>query len=68
MFLTLQIDQQTDGRFLAAIFDLPGGLAYGATHDEAFARVQAQALRVLVDRLETGEPTPSFLPLDFRTA
>ena len=68
MFLTLEIDQETDGRFLAAIPDLPGVLAYGATHDEAVARVQALALRVLADRLENGEPAPSLLPLDFRAA
>ena len=68
MFLTLEIDQETDGRFIAAIPDLPGVLAYGATHDEAVARAQALALRVLADRLENGEPAPSLLPLDFRAA
>ncbi len=68
MFLTLEIDQETDGRFLAEIPDLPGVLAYGATRDEAVARVQALALRVLADRLENGEPAPSLLPRDFRAA
>ena len=68
MFLTLEMDQETDGRFIAAIPDMPGVLAYGATHDEAVARVQALALRVLADRLENGEPAPSLLPLDFRAA
>ena len=68
MFLTLEIDQETDGRFIAAIPDLPGVLAYGTTHDEAVARAQALALRVLADRLENGEPAPSLLPLDFRAA
>ena len=68
MFLTLEMDQESDGRFIAAIPDMPGVLAYGATHDEAVARVQALALRVLADRLENGEPAPSLLPLDFRAA
>lgn len=68
MFLTLEIDQETDGRFLAEIPELPGVLAYGATRDEAVARVQALALRVLADRLENGEPAPSLLPRDFRAA
>ena len=35
-----------------------GVLAYGATRDEAVARVEALALRVLADRLEHGEPVP----------
>ena len=68
MFLTLEIEQETDGRFIAAIPDLPGVLAYGATHGEAVARAQALALRVLADRLENGESAPSLLPLDFRAA
>ena len=62
----LEIDQETDGRFLAAISDLPGVLAHGATHDVAVVRVQA--LRVVSERLENGEPAPSLLPLDFRAA
>ena len=68
MFLTLDVERETDGRFLAEVPDLPGVLAYGATEQEAVARVQALALRVLADRLESGEPAPSLLPLDFRAA
>jgi predicted RNase H-like HicB family nuclease len=68
MFLTLDIEREVDGRYLAAIPELPGVLAYGATQDEAIARAQALALRVFADRLENGEPAPSMLPLDFRAA
>lgn len=68
MFLTLEIDREDDGRFIAEVPDLPGVLAYGATQDQAVARAQAMALRVIADRLENGEPTPSLLPLDFRAA
>ena len=35
--------------------DLPGVLEYGATRDEAVARAEALALRVIADRLEHGE-------------
>lgn len=68
MYLTMEVEQETDGRFLAEVPDLPGVLAYGATEQEAIARVQALALRVLADRLENGEPAPGLLPLDFRAA
>lgn len=68
MFLTLAIEQEADGRFIAEVPDLPGVLAYGATSEQAVARAQALALRVLADRLENGEPVPSLLPLDFRAA
>lgn len=68
MYLTLEVEQEADGRFLAEVTDLPGVLAYGTTESEAVARAQALALRVLADRIENGEPTPSLLPLDFRAA
>jgi len=68
MFLTIEIEQEEDGRFIAEVPDLPGVLAYGATQEQAVARAQALALRVLADRLENGEPAPSLLPLDFRAA
>ena len=68
MNLTLEVDRESDGRFIAEGPDLPGVLAYGTTQEEAVARAQALALRVLADRLENGEPAPSLLPLDFRAA
>lgn len=68
MYLTLELDREEDGRYLAEVPDLPGVLAYGATAAEATARAQALALRVLADRIEHGEPAPNLLPLDFRAA
>jgi predicted RNase H-like HicB family nuclease len=68
MYLTLELDREDDGRYIAEVLDLPGVLAYGATREEATARAQALALRVLADRLEHGEPAPNLLPLDFRAA
>lgn len=68
MYLTLELDREEDGRYIAEVRDLPGVLAYGATEQEATARAQALALRVLADRLEHGEPAPNLLPLDFRAA
>jgi predicted RNase H-like HicB family nuclease len=55
MVLTLQLEQETDGRWIAEVVDLPGALVYGATAEEATAEVKALALRVLADRLEHGE-------------
>lgn len=37
---------------------LPRVLACGQTHEQAIARAEGLALRVLADRLEDGEPTP----------
>ena len=68
MFLTLETDQEADGRFIAEVPDLSRVLAYGITKEQAVARAQALALRVLADRLKNGEPASSLLPLDFRAA
>jgi predicted RNase H-like HicB family nuclease len=48
--------------------ELPGVLAYGKTSDEAIARSQALALRVLADQLEHGEGTPEFVTISFAAA
>jgi predicted RNase H-like HicB family nuclease len=58
MPLTIEVEQEDDGRWLAEVPDIPGVLAYGATREEAIERVQALSLRVLADRLDHGEAVP----------
>jgi predicted RNase H-like HicB family nuclease len=43
-------------------------MAYGNTPDEARARVQALALRVVADRLEHGEAGPDLVSISFAAA
>ena len=59
--MQIEIEQEEDGRWLTEIPDLPGVMVYGATRDEAVARVKALALRVLADRLEHGEIIPDLV-------
>ena len=47
MSLTIELEQETDGRWIAEVPDIPGVMAYGDTRDEAIERVQALSLRVL---------------------
>ena len=68
MHLTLEVDREDDGRWIAEVPDLKGVLAYGASRDEAIAHVQALALRVLADRLEHGEAGPDLVSVSFRAA
>ncbi len=56
--LTIETEAEEDGRWIAEIPALPGVLAYGVSRDEALANAKALALRVLADRLESGEPVP----------
>lgn len=59
--LTVEVEQEADGRWLAEVPELPGVLAYGPSRPEAVGRAQALALRVLADRLEHGEAAPEVL-------
>jgi predicted RNase H-like HicB family nuclease len=58
MNLIIEIEQEEDGRWIAEVTNLPGVLSYGATREEAIARVKTLSLRVLADRLENGEAVP----------
>jgi len=53
--LSIEYDDESDGRVIAEIEALPGCLAYGGTKEEAARRVQALALRVIADKIEHGE-------------
>ena len=45
--------------------ELPGAMAYGSTPEEARARAQALALRVVADRLEHGEAGPDLVSISY---
>jgi len=64
----IEVEREIGGRWLAEVVELPGVLAYGATDDEAIARVQALALRVVADRLENDEADRAFLDISFKAA
>jgi predicted RNase H-like HicB family nuclease len=68
MKFRVEIEQEQDGRWIAEVVDLPGVLAYGNSPEEAQARVQALALRVVADRLEHGEAGPDFVSISFAAA
>lgn len=55
----VEIEREEDGRWIAEVLALPGVMAYGASRDEALAKAEVLALRVLADRLEHGEPIPA---------
>lgn len=55
MKLTVEVEREEDGRWLAEVPELPGVLAYGASVGEAMAQAEVLALRVLAERIEHGE-------------
>ena len=58
MHLRIETELEDDGRWIAEIPQLPGVLAYGATAEEASAKAEILALRVLAEQLEHGEARP----------
>lgn len=58
MRFELEIEREEDGRWIAEIPELPGCLAYGDSRDDAVARAESLALRILADRVEAGDPVP----------
>lgn len=51
MVFSIEIEQEEDGRWIAEVLELSGVMAYGPTPEEAKAKVQALALRVVEERL-----------------
>ena len=68
MVLTVELEQEDDGRWIAEVLELPGVLAYGPSAPEAVAKAKALALRVVADRLEHGEAGPELQDISFKAA
>jgi predicted RNase H-like HicB family nuclease len=68
MTFKVEIEREDDGRWSAEVLELPGVMAYGTSPEDAKAKVQALALRVVADRLEHGEAGPELLNISFNAA
>ena len=68
MQFQLVCEREEDGRWIAEIEAIPGVLAYGASANEAMARAEVLALRVLAEQLEHGEAEPSSISISLPAA
>ncbi len=68
MKFKVEIEQEADGRWIAEVLELSGVMACGVSADEARAKVQALALRVVAEQLEHGETNPDLLKISFAAA
>jgi predicted RNase H-like HicB family nuclease len=66
MVLTIEIDREDDGRWLAEAVELPGVMAYGPTREEAISNTEKLAIEVIADQIEHGELPPSALNVSFQ--
>lgn len=54
----VEIELETDGRWIAEIPQVPGALAYGTTKEEAINKAYAIALRSVADDVEHSQDAP----------
>lgn len=57
MEFEITFDREEDGRWIAEIEALPGVIVYGQSKQEAQSKVEALALRVIADRIESEQST-----------
>ena len=65
MNLSIQLDREDDGRWIAEALELPGVISYGATREEAISKAEKLAIEVIADRIQHGELPPSALNVSF---
>ena len=53
--LTIDLDREEDGRWIAEALELPGVMCYGHTRDEAISNAERLAIEVIADRIAHGE-------------
>jgi predicted RNase H-like HicB family nuclease len=68
MDFTMESEREEDGRWLAEVPRLLGVLTYGSSAEEAMARAEVLALRVLAERLKHGESQPQPINISFMAA
>ena len=60
MTFHIEYEMEADGRWIAEAPEIPGVLAYGRTAEEAIAKAETLALRVLAED-GTQPPAPGFV-------
>ena len=50
--MRVEIEMEDDGRWIAEVPDMPGVMAYGSTRQDAVAKAEALALRIIADRID----------------
>ena len=68
MEFTIEVETETDGRWIAEIPAISGAMVYGETREQAISKVKALALRIIADRLEHGETSPDLNVVSFLAA
>jgi predicted RNase H-like HicB family nuclease len=63
--LSIELDREDDGRWIAEALELPGVMTYGETREEAISNTERLAIEVIADRIKHGELPASALSVSF---
>jgi predicted RNase H-like HicB family nuclease len=63
--LTIELDREENGRWIAQVIELPGVISYGQTREAAISNAERLAIDVIADRIAQGELPSSALSLSF---
>jgi predicted RNase H-like HicB family nuclease len=63
--LSIELEEEEDGRWIAEALELPGVMTYGETREEAISNTERLAIEVIADRIKHGELPPTALNLSF---
>lgn len=66
MNLSIEIDREDDGRWIAEALELPGVMTYGSSREEAISNTEKLAIEVIADRIKHGELPPTALNVSFQ--
>jgi predicted RNase H-like HicB family nuclease len=65
MKLTIELEREEDGRWIADALELPGVMAYGSTPEEAIGNTERLAIDVIADRISHAELSAEAFNLTF---
>ena len=65
MRVSIELDREDDGRWIAEALELPGVMTYGETREEAISNTERLAIEVIADRIRHGELPASSLNVSF---
>ena len=55
MKLSIELEREDDGRWIAEALELSGVMTYGATREEAISNTERLVIEVIADRIRHGE-------------
>jgi predicted RNase H-like HicB family nuclease len=53
--LRVEVERENDGRWIAEVAELPGVMTYGSSREEAIAKTESLAARVVADQFQHGK-------------